>query len=116
LSIGFVDREITKSGNYRMEKGLPWPLPELKDQSLWPGNEMVTIEGQYTYNNGFGDTFTHKFCLLWLPHWSLQMPSPNGGGWSGGGWTNGSNETCPLREKENEFSGIKKFVKEATPK
>jgi hypothetical protein len=80
VPIEFENREIGKTSNYILEKGLPWPLPEVKDQNLWPGKEIATIEGQYTYSNGFGDALSHKFCVLWLPTWNLQVPIPNGGG------------------------------------
>lgn len=112
VPIEFTNREIGKNSNYTLDKGLPWPLPEIEDQKLWPGNEIATIEGQYTYTNGFGEIFSHKFCVLWLPHW--HVVGPNGAGWDGGGWS-GRSESCPLLERENEFFGLKKHAEEVTP-
>ena len=68
----------------------------------WPGNEIVTVEGSYTYNDGFQDMITHKFCYLWLPQWDIS--APDGSAYAGGGGWSGGNGECPtIQEKSDEF-------------
>jgi hypothetical protein len=113
VHISLSKQEIVKTQPLQLEKALPWALPEVKDQNNWPGKEIATIEGEYSYDNGFGDIFSHKLCILWLPRWNLSMPAPNQGGWSGGGWT-GRDQFCPLQERVNDFFGIKQHIKDAS--
>lgn len=103
---------ILKGGQFPIDKGLPWPLPpQMEDQSLWPGNEVVTLEGSFTYNDGFGDLYPYKFCYLWTAPWNLT--SPKAGGRSGGQWSGGK-QGCPtVQEKVNEFLGYKAVFERA---
>jgi hypothetical protein len=116
FSIEISNREMPKSEGFDLEKGLPWPLPQVKDQRFWPGDEIVTMNGSYSYADGFNDTISHDFCFIWLPPWNLQVPIPNGAGWSGGQWRGGT-QGCPtVQEEVNEFRGFKRHVEEVTPK
>src|SRR5262249_16817847 len=103
---------LQKQGQFPIEKGLPWPLPpQTNDMRHWPGGEIVTLEGDYTYTNGFDDThFTKKFCYLWLAPFTFPAP----GNWSQGQWSGGY-QGCPsVAEKITEFKGWEKHYREVT--
>jgi hypothetical protein len=116
VKIHISNQQIEKGSTYKIEKGIPWILPEVKDVRLWPGKEIVTVNGSYAYDNGFGESISHNVCFLWMPGWSLQMPNPNQGGWGGGGWGWGTGrEPCrTVEEMKNEFLGIQRHIKEAS--
>jgi hypothetical protein len=107
---------ILKGGQFTIDKGLPWPLPpQLKNQNFWPGKEVVTLEGSYTYDDGFGDLHPYKFCYLWTAPWNLTMPPPNGGGWSGGQWSGGKRGCPSVQEKLTSFWGSKNTSRKLRP-
>lgn len=92
-----------------ISRNLPWSLPStLSDQSKWPGDEYVTFEGNFVYDNGFGETIPNRFCYLWLPDWHLGVVgnSRDNGGWMGG------KGSCPtVQEKITEFNGVSEHYK-----
>ena len=87
---------------------LPWPLRDVS-ADLWPGKELSIIKGEISYDNGFGDTITQRFCYSWLPPWQLNETSP-ARGWGGGGWTGGPE--CRIGAALNEFREVKKTIAE----
>jgi hypothetical protein len=116
VRIQISNTEIMKGATYPIVKGLPWVLPEVKNVSDWPGKEIVTVNGSYTYDNGFSEFITHKFCFLWVAQWGLHMPPPSGAGWGGGGWGWGmGKEPCrTVEEMRNEFTGTRQHIKDAS--
>ncbi|MGA7693793.1 MAG: hypothetical protein WCA76_02125 [Candidatus Sulfotelmatobacter sp.] len=116
ISIYVSNRPIQKGGTETIDQALPWKLPEVKDVALWPGKEFVTVDGSFTYDNGFGEPLTQRFCFLWMAPWSLTMPAPMTGGWGGGAWAwGGGKEPCrKVQDMENEFLRIKEHIKESS--
>ncbi len=107
LPLNFSGKKLSKQNpDYSPHVELPWPLPTVSDLNLWPGSEMVRIEGQYTYDDGFGDKTTQKFCYLWLPQMQFDGPTAGGPGrtvYHAGGWSNGD-AYCPLKAMKRYFS------------
>jgi hypothetical protein len=112
VSIEFSNQLIAKNQNHQPTEILPWPLPEI-DVNLWPGNQVVTFEGHFTYNDGFDDKITKNFCYFWLPHWYVHVLTANGAGWAGGGWKGGE-PPCLIVGEENTFHFAKRKVAELT--
>lgn len=115
VQVNVSNEEVKAKGSYRLERVLPWLLPEVNYATgvrvvagrvnfprEWPGSEIVTVEGSYSYDNGFHDLITHKFCYLWLPNWNISMPDGNGYA-GGGGWSRGNGECPTIQEKADEF-------------
>jgi hypothetical protein len=113
VTMQIYNREMPKAEGVDLGKGLPWPLPQVKDQRKWPGDEIVTMSGQYSYTNGFDDTISHDFCFLWIPPWNLQPPI-QGAPSSGGQWQGGT-QGCPtVQEEVDKFLRAKKRFDEMT--
>ncbi len=77
--------ETIKAGDRAtVERHLPWKLeviyspkgpayPLTDWPETWPGDETVEISGVFTYNNGFDDIITKRFCFRWLPMFSYSV-------------------------------------------
>lgn len=114
IKMATSNQEILKSNTYVFKQSLPWPLPEVRDVNFWPGKEIVIFDGSYSYSNGFAETYTRKFCSMFVPTWNLQMPAPYQGGWGDGGWSD-IRDTCPsVKDREAEFFGIKRHIADVT--
>lgn len=111
---------IVRAQNKKIQKGRPfqahaylgWSLPELKSGEAWPGNEFVTVEGSYTYENGFDERFTQRLCYVWVPHWLLPKPY----NWGGGGWDNenGGQPCRTVQDFANERLARLEYLRKAS--
>lgn len=108
------NEEIAKNATFPIKVTLPWRLPqEMKNVANWPGREFVTIDGAYTYDDGFGDTISHKFCFLWMAPWNQNSIPPMSVGWFGGGWASDGKEPCrTVEDMKAEFDETKRHIEE----
>lgn len=87
---------------------LPWRPRQLGPEGYWPkgwpGTVTYTFWGNYSYQDGFGDTAQQWFCKQWLPRLSIAS-SKQGSAYSGGGLfdcTDMTTDIHSIRKQEEE--------------
>jgi hypothetical protein len=85
-------------------KSVSWILPKVSANS-WPGSVVTVAEGDFSYENGFGDKIPKQhFCYFWLP----EFKNPIGGSEAGfmplGGASCDIDSTIQAMKKQTENS------------
>ena len=132
ISVSIRGEKIKAHGQREgpLEKHLPWRLPELNHGNCeiiadqpdipkeWPGEEIVTVEGSYTYDDGFHDMNTQKFCYIWLPSCSIMGRIDESTGRRAGyteapgGWNGGIGECPTIEDKKSQFRAALRAAKQ----
>jgi len=76
--VQLLNQVILKASATKSTKN-PWSFPEIKDQNLWPGKQMVTFAGSYTYDEDSGHCLSN-FCAIYVHFGGLIHPC-RGIGW-----------------------------------
>jgi hypothetical protein len=74
-------KRVTKDLGFSKRWPIPWPVQH-DMQEGWPGKRTVKVEGEYSYEDGFGDTTAGTFCDVWLPVTNIVSKHENA--WLGG--------------------------------
>ena len=74
-------KRVTKDLGFSKRWPIPWPVQH-DMQEVWPGKRTVKVEGEYSYEDGFGDTTAGTFCDVWLPVTNIVSKHENA--WLGG--------------------------------
>jgi hypothetical protein len=115
IHVQLLNQVIPKGISYEIDKELPWSFPEIKDQNLWPGKQMVTFAGSYTYDDGFGDIASQNFCAIYVPFWWADTPM-QGYPAGGGSWSNLRQECPPVQDFLDAFTRYKNHTGEWAPR
>ncbi len=59
-------QRIEKDNPFAQRWPIPWPI-QREAQEGWPGKRTVKIDGEYSYQDGFGTKMSGTFCDVWLP-------------------------------------------------
>lgn len=70
---------IAKDKGFGQNWPVPWPQQEFRGND-WPGTRAIKAEGEYTYDNGFGDKITEPFCTVYLPRFNIIMKNESTSG------------------------------------
>jgi hypothetical protein len=54
----------------------PWPQQEFRGND-WPGKRTVRVEGEYSYDDGFGNKVSESFCTVRLPRRNIVTKAEN---------------------------------------
>lgn len=101
------NEQLQKNVSLSIKQSIPWILDDTtNDASLWPGKDITTIDGSFTYDNGFGESITQKFCFLWM------IPVMHGGQGSGGWGPRMGHAPCAtVQEMNDQFLWVERYTK-----
>jgi len=70
---------IVKDKPFGRQWPVPWPQQEFRGDD-WPGKQAVRVEGEYSYDDGFGNKVSESFCTVYLPRFRIIMKNESASG------------------------------------
>jgi hypothetical protein len=70
---------IVKDKPFGRQWPVPWPQQEFRGND-WPGKRAVRVDGEYSYEDGFGNKISESFCTVYLPRFKIIMKGESASG------------------------------------
>jgi hypothetical protein len=70
---------IVKDKPFGRQWPVPWPQQEFRGND-WPGKRAVRVDGEYSYEDGFGNKVSESFCTVYLPRFRIVMKGESASG------------------------------------